>query len=308
MTDLHAVILCPGQGAQAVGMGKAWHEASEAARRIFAQADEALGESLDRPLSEICFNGPADLLNRTDIAQPAIYVCSVACHRGLVERNGQLPLTATAGLSLGEYTALCLAGVFDFVPGLRLVARRGRLMQEAAQRCRSGMVAVAGADQEQAQAICDEARGGDVLVCANVNAPSQIVLSGHADACQRAADAAGRRGLRATPLAVAGAFHSPLMQSAADGMATALDHMSFQPPKVRVWSNVTAQPHHPQDMELLKRRLVEQIVSPVRWSEICHELVGGGTMSYHELAPGVVLRGLMRRIDRNVKVTNHDQP
>ena len=308
MNSFPAVILCPGQGAQAVGMGKAWHEASEAARRIFAQADEALGESLDRPLSEICFTGPADLLNRTDIAQPAIYVCSVACHRGLVERNGQLPLTATAGLSLGEYTALCLAGVFDFVPGLRLVARRGRLMQEAAQRCRSGMVALAGADQEQAQAICDEARGGDVLVCANVNAPGQIVLSGHADACQRAADAARRRGLRATPLAVAGAFHSPLMQSAADAMAEDLSGAGLSPLRVPVWSNVTAQPHDPQNLELLRQRLVEQIISPVRWAQTCHRLVGEGTMTVHELAPGNVLRGLMRRINPSVKVKNHDQP
>src|SRR5690349_11025882 len=127
-----SVILCPGQGAQALGMGRKWSEASHAARATFEEADRALGNSLGAPLSEICFNGPADRLDQTDVSQPAIYACSVACHRGMIEMQGPMTIVATAGLSLGEYTALHLAGVFDFVQGLKLVATRGRLMQDAA--------------------------------------------------------------------------------------------------------------------------------------------------------------------------------
>lgn len=312
MDDSAKIILCPGQGAQAVGMGKAWHDASDAARRAFAEADEALGDSLGAPLSEICFTGPAERLNQTDVSQPAIYVCSVACHRALEERNGPMNITAAAGLSLGEYTALHMAGVFNFIDGLRLVARRGQLMQQAAEQSRGGMVALIGADDAQAEEVCRRAMahaGGDqVLVCANLNAPGQIVLSGHAAACEAAVRVAAEMDLKATPLTVAGAFHSPLMQPAADQMAQTLAEADFRPPRAEVWSNVTAQPHDPADMELLKRRLVEQIVRPVRWSQTCQALASGGEIEYHELAPGTVLRGLMRRIDRNRKVISHDGP
>jgi [acyl-carrier-protein] S-malonyltransferase len=289
-------------------MGKAWCEASPAARETFDEADRVLGDTLGAPLSRLCFEGPADQLNRTDVAQPALYACSVASYRAMVEREGPLPPGAAAGLSLGEYTALHLAGVFDFAEGLRLVARRGRLMQEASEAAASGMVALTGADEEQAAAVCDAASEGDVLVCANFNAPGQIVLSGDTRACERAVATAQQMGLRATALAVAGAFHSPLMQSAADGMEQALQDAAFHPPRAAVWANVTARPHDSQDMELLKRRLVEQIVNPVRWSETCRGLVDETRMEFHELAPGAVLRGLMRRIDRKAKVISHDQP
>lgn len=302
-----AIILCPGQGAQAVGMGKAWHEASGAARAVFEEADAILGTSLGLPLSELCFGGPAERLNQTDVSQPAIYACSVASYRGWMERDGRKPIAAAAGLSLGEYTALHLAEVFSFGDGLRLVAKRGRLMQEAANASRGGMVALIGADEQQAQAVCDEASRGQVLVCANFNAPGQIVLSGDADACARAVEVAGSRGFRATPLVVAGAFHSPLMQPAADRMAGALATVTFQTPNVPVWCNVTAEPHADGNMELVKQRLVEQIVSPVRWSQTCQALAARGACEFHELAPGTVLRGLMRRIDRNIKVTNHEE-
>ena len=217
-------------------------------------------------------------------------------------------LRAVAGLSLGEYTALHLAGVFGFAEGLRLVATRGRLMQEAAEASRGGMVAVIGGTDEDGEALCEAAREGGVLVPANYNAPGQLVLSGDEAACARAAALAGERGLRSAVLTVAGAFHSPLMQPAADAMAIALTKVDLRPPTVEVWSNVTAEPHEAGDMELLRRRLVEQIVSPVRWSQTCRGLPSGDTIEIHELAPGNVLRGLMRRIDRNKKVTNHDQP
>jgi [acyl-carrier-protein] S-malonyltransferase len=300
-------ILCPGQGAQAVGMGRAWCTTSPSARAVFAEADEVLGTTLGRPLSTLCFDGPAERLNRTDVSQPAIYTCSVACWGGLQER-GAGPVAGLAGLSLGEYTALHLGGAFGFAEGLRLVAERGRLMQEAATASQGGMVALIGADEQQAEEVCDAARGDEVLVPANFNAPGQIVLSGHRTACERAVAAAGERGLRATALVVAGAFHSPLMQPAADRMAAALRQAALQPPHLPVWSNVTAGRHDPDDVELLQRRLVEQVVSPVRWSQSCEAMAAAGYTHFDELAPGSVLRGLMRRINRNLKVQSHDEP
>ncbi|MGI9013172.1 MAG: ACP S-malonyltransferase [Phycisphaerales bacterium] len=332
-------LLCPGQGAQAIEMGMKWANASSSARSIITKADLILADEFDYPLSEIMWEGPKELLDRTDIAQPAIYVASVASWHALRQTGADWETAACAGLSLGEYTALHIAGVFDFETGLKLVAERGWLMQQAAEAQGGGMVALIGAEEADAQAICDEAGGDWVLVCANFNAPGQIVLSGRLDACKRAEELAVEHGFRAQALAVAGAFHSPLMKSAADGLEDALDDIEFQPPKVPVWSNVTGKPHDPENMELLKRRLVQQVVEPVRWSQGCLDMIAAlrgektgenpdsesdvpaelprATQSptihhqqveFHELAPGSVLRGLMRRIDRNVKVTSHDEP
>lgn len=312
-------------------MGRAWHDASPAARAVFAEADAVLAASLGARLSELCFDGPAERLNQTDVSQPAIYTVSVACFAALRERGVIDEIGDAAGLSLGEYTALHLAGAFAFADGLRLVAERGRLMQEAAEASQGGMVALMGADEAGAQSVCDRtlagpgaAPGGGVLVCANFNAPGQIVLSGHASACDRAVTVAGELGFRATKLTVAGAFHSPLMQPAADRMAEHLAKVAMSPlgrarpgigapgDAVRVWSNVSGEPHVANATELLKRRLVEQIVRPVRWAQSCAHLLSGGDPSVkrpcHELAPGTVLKGLMRRIDRSCEVTNHDKP
>lgn len=319
MTQPRSILLCPGQGAQAVGMGKAWFETSAAARAVFEEADAILGDSLGAPLSTLFFSGPAEALNRTDVSQPAIYTCSIACYQALVERKELGAVGAAAGLSLGEYSALHLAAAFSFADGLALVATRGRLMQQAAEASQGGMVALIGAEEEQAAEVCQKAAEGEVLVCANFNAPGQIVLSGHATACDRATKAAEGMGLRATRLTVAGAFHSPLMHPAANQMAIALARVNLHKPRIPVWSNVTARPHDPADLELLKRRLVEQIVSPVCWSQSCTGLlaaqpskaaeVGAAEATeYHELAPGTVLKGLMRRIDRNAKVISHDTP
>jgi [acyl-carrier-protein] S-malonyltransferase len=170
------------------------------------------------------------------------------------------------------------------------------------------MVALIGADEEAARSICREAAGGEVLVCANFNAPGQIVLSGNRGACERAAAAAAARGIAARALDVAGAFHSPLMQPAAEGLARALEGVELRPLEAPVWSNVTGEPHDRHDMELLRRRLVEQLVVPVRWAQTCQGLPAGDRIEFHELAPGTVLRGLMRRIDRNRRVTSHDVP
>ncbi|MBL8963995.1 MAG: ACP S-malonyltransferase [Phycisphaerae bacterium] len=305
------VIICPGQGAQSVGMGKAWHAASAESREVFDLADRVIGNRLGALLSSLCFDGPVDRLNRTDVSQPAIFTASMACWMGLTASagfaRGEAPIAATAGLSLGEYTALVIAGSMAFEEALELVALRGRAMQEAAEASPGGMLALIGADEAQAQAVCDKARGGEVLVCANFNAPGQIVLSGHATACERAVAAATELGLRATPLPVAGAFHSPLMQPAADALAEALGRAAISAPRSVVISNVTARPHDP-DPASIRRRLVEQLTCPVRWSASCEWLLAGFKAGFHELAPGRTLAGLMRRIDKNTKVINHEEP
>jgi len=306
------IILCPGQGAQIVGMGKAWAETSAEAARIFDRADEVLGDRLGEKLSTLCFEGPEQSLSRTDIAQPALYVAGIASFRASFADLGPSDLAAAAGLSLGEYTALHLAGAFSFEDGLELVTLRGRAMQDAAEASDSSMVALIGADEQQASAVCDAARGDGVLVPANFNAPGQIVISGSSAACDRAVEAASEAGLRATKLSVAGAFHSPLMQPAADRLAEALAGTVMREPLCPVISNVTAKPHAADSGEdfapRLRRLLVEQLTSPVRWAESCHWLTQNTAGEYHELAPNKVLTGLMRRIDRTVRVTNHDAP
>ena len=308
MTVKKVVILCPGQGAQAVGMGSDCANTFPEAKAVFDEADEILGDSLGGSLSSICFAGPPERLNQTDVSQPAIYTCSIASYRGLIEQVGKMEISAAAGLSLGEYTALHLAGVFGFADGLRLVARRGQVMQEACEASQSGMVALVGADEQQAEEVCQRAGQEQVLVFANFNAPGQVVLSGHVEACQRAASIASDMGLRASILTVAGAFHSPLMQLAADKMAEALDGIEFNDPEFPIWSNVTAQPHEAENPEQIKHKLVQQIVKPVKWAQSCVQILTENQDEYHELAPGTVLRGLMRRIDRSVKVSSHDKP
>jgi [acyl-carrier-protein] S-malonyltransferase len=229
-----------------------------------------------------------------------------------MRERAPLSLAAAAGLSLGEYTALHLAGAFSFEDGLRLVALRGRFMQDAAEASQGGMVALIGADEDKALEVCAKAAQGEVLVCANFNAPGQIVLSGHATACDRAVTVAGDLGLRATKLVVAGAFHSPLMQPAAERLAKALDETAFSAPSSPVWSNVTARPHG-SDPVTIKQLLVQQLTAPVRWSQSCTDLIAsvrsaGTVVTFREVAPGTVLKGLMKRIDRTCEVTSHDQP
>ncbi len=302
------IILCPGQGAQFVGMAKAWCESSSVAAETFRTAERVIGARLPAPLTRLCFEGPGDVLNRTDVAQPAIFTASVACARAL--GYGLDCVSAMAGLSLGEYTALHLAGAVEFEAALELVILRGRAMQDAAEASRGSMVALIGADEAQAQAVCDDAARGQVLVCGNFNAPGQIVLSGHAEACDRTTASAEKIGVKATKLQVAGAFHSALMAPAAQRLSEALAQTPFKAPRSVVVSNVTAQPHQP-DPSLIRSRLVEQLTSPVKWSQSCAWLVSAypsATHEYHELAPNKVLAGLMRRIDRGTKVIQHDEP
>jgi len=293
-------ILCPGQGAQAVGMGKDFHDAHPAAWETFEAANRVLGFDL----ASICFNGPEERLNQTDASQPAIYVTSIACFRAATEAGMIDPaaVTAYAGLSLGEYTALHLAGAFDFEDGLKLVAARGRYMQEAAGASPSGMVAIMGADRATVSGLCEKYAQGEVLVAANFNTPGQIVVSGSNGACERvlkAAEVPGA-GFRATALKVAGAFHSPLMQPAADRMKFELDRAAIGRPEKEVFSNVTAAPH--DDVDRIKELLVEQIVSPVLWEDTMVAIMGVTGARFVELAPGRTLAGLAKRINRRLAI------
>lgn len=300
----NTTILCPGQGAQAVGMGKAWFDAHPIAAQTFAAADKAL----DFSLSSLCFEGPAEQLNRTDMAQCAIYTASCACFQAMIEDGTVDTFTATAGLSLGEFTALHLAGAYDFTEGLNLVKLRGQAMQDAAEASQGSMVAVTGDVTEEAiNELCDKARGEGVLVPANFNSPMQVVVSGSIDACERAVGVASEMGFKPTPLTVAGAFHSPLMQPAADRLSESLDKVQWNLPNVPVLSNVTGLPHE-EDVSSIKAKLVDQLTHPVRWSQSMQWAVANLPGRFVETAPGKVLSGLMRRIDRGTKVENFDTP
>jgi [acyl-carrier-protein] S-malonyltransferase len=291
-------ILCPGQGAQTVGMGKDFYEKSPAAKEVFDRANAVLGFDL----AKLAFEGPEERLNQTDMSQPAIYVTSIAAYRAAVAAGvmGEGGDQQYAGLSLGEYTALHLAGVFGFEDGLKLVTARGRYMQEAAVATPSSMVAVMGADEAAVTKLCEENAQGEVLVPANFNAPGQIVVSGSKRACERVASAGATAGFKTVPLTVAGAFHSPIMQSGADKMKAELERVPFNAPRATVYSNVTAQPH--TDVASIKRLLVDQIVKPVRWEQTMQKIAAVADARFVELAPGRVLTGLLKKINRRLPV------
>lgn len=292
-------LLCPGQGAQTVGMGRDFYNAFGVARRVFDQADKALGF----PLTKLCFEGPQEKLNQTDNAQVAIYVTSVAIYETLLELGKTTAPQFAAGLSLGEYTALHIAGAFSFEDGLKVVRARGQLMQAAAEAAPSTMLALLGADEPGANAVCDEAREGDILVPANFNTPGQIVLSGSVPACARAQKVAEAKGFKSIPLQVAGAFHSPFMQSAADQMANVLRDVRIDQPKIPVISNVTAKPH--DSIDGIRSLLVQQIVAPVRWYQSIETLRSLGVDQWLEVGPGRSIVGMMKKIDRKANVTNY---
>jgi len=300
---MKTAFLFPGQGAQTVGMGKDLCEACPQAADIFDRAEAATG--LD--LKALCFEGPDEELARTDISQPAIFTVSVAvleaikAHLG-AERFSAFGPAVLAGLSLGEYTALHVAGAMDFETGVKLVARRGELMQAAAGEVPSGMVSVIGLDEARANELCLAAAEGQVLTCANFNCPGQIVLSGHAEACERVAEMAADFGASAAvPLKVAGAFHSELMTSAADRLGEAVDQISFTPLALPVVSNTDATEYTGPGQ--IKARLLAQLVSPVRWQESMQKLLADGVDRFYEIGPGRVLAGLMRRIHRKADFT-----
>lgn len=294
-------IIFPGQGAQQVGMCKDVYDASEAARKVFARAQDILGEDL----ADLVLNGPAQKLDTTQWSQPAIFVTSVAVWHALKAAGiaDELAPSAMAGLSLGEYTALHLAGWIGFDDALRLVAERGRLMQAAAEASTGGMVSIMGADEETTNRICAEAAQGETLTPANFNCPGQIVISGSKSACERSVALAEKHGARAVPLNVAGAFHSALMGPAVEGLWKTLQNTKITPGQIPVVANVSA--GYYDGPESVRASLREQVAKPIRWQASIERLIADGYDRFAEVGPGRVLTGLMRKINRSVTATNY---
>jgi [acyl-carrier-protein] S-malonyltransferase len=288
-------LLFAGQGAQAVGMGKDLAAACPTAQALFERANTVLGYDL----ASICFNGPEAELTKTENAQPGIYLVSWVALTLLRERVPGLEFHATAGLSLGEFTALAAAGALSFEDGLRVVRLRGRFMQEACEATQGGMAAIIGLDEGPTREVC-EATG---VTLANLNCPGQIVISGPADKIPAALEAAKAKGAkRAIPLPVAGAYHSPLMAGAQPKLAAELAKTAIHAPAVPVIANVTAQPHG--DATAIAPLLVAQVTSSVRWEASMRYLLAQGFTRFIELGPGTALSGFMKRIDKTVPVFN----
>jgi len=294
----HAAILFPGQGAQALGMGLDLALAEPAACQVFELAEE----TLHLRLRDILAGADAAALDRTDVCQPAILAVSMAAMEALRVRGriDERAVHAVAGLSLGEYTALAWAGALGLGDALRLVRLRGQAMQRASEERPSGMLSLVGATPEQAAQLCDAARGGGVLVVANLLAPGQVAVAGTQDALERAQGGLKAAGIRrAVPLAVAGAFHSPCMESAAAALAEALDATPMHAPRVPVVMNASAQPC--RDPAQLRALLKRQITSPVLWQRSIDTLLAAGCTRFLEPAPGRQLSNMLKRWDTPVE-------
>lgn len=288
-------LLFAGQGAQVVGMGKDLAEKYSLARSLFEKSDAIL----QTRISELCFNGPEPELTRTENAQPAIFIVSWIAFQLLKEFVPDLEYSATAGLSLGEITALTAAGALDFEDGLKLVRERGKFMQQACDMNPGSMAAVMGADVELVRAVCNES-GVEI---ANLNCPGQIVISGDKEKIKNACEILKSRGVkRVIPLQVAGAYHSRLMEPARQKFANVLKNVKLCIPQVMVLSNATAKPHTGQ--EEIYELLVEQITLTVRWEDCMRYLLAQGYTRFIELGPGTVLSGFLKRIDNAVTVFN----
>ena len=286
-------LLFAGQGAQVVGMGKDLAESFPAAKTWFDRANTALGYDL----SSICFSGPESELTKTENAQPGIFLVSWVAYQLLKERVPHLKFEATAGLSLGEFTALTAAGAMHFEDGLRVVRQRGKFMQEACDATRGGMAAIIGLDESPTREVCAETG----VTLANLNCPGQLVISGATENIAKACELAKAKGAkRALPLPVAGAYHSPLMASAQPKLAAELAKIHLHSPRVPVISNVTAQPHTNE----INKRLVEQVTSSVLWETSMRYLLSQGFTRFIELGPGSALSGFMKRIDKTAQMLN----
>lgn len=296
--------LFPGQGSQKVGMGHAWVDVSPEARRTFEEADEVLGF----PLSRICWEGPEGELNLTANTQPALLTASVAMHRALGTLAPELRPVAVAGHSLGEYSALVAAGALGFADALRLVRRRGQLMQEAVPVGEGAMAAIIGLDPETIAGLAADAAQGEVCAVANLNGPAQTVIAGHKGAIDRAVALAKERGAKkATILAVSAPFHSPLMRPAREGMTGPLRETVFRDPAVPVVTNVDAAPATTGDAA--REALIRQIDSPVRWVEsVLWMEESAGVEVFVEVGPGNVLSGMTRRIVKSARTTGIAEP
>ncbi|MBN2289313.1 MAG: ACP S-malonyltransferase [Candidatus Glassbacteria bacterium] len=285
-------VVFPGQGSQFAGMGRDIYDAFAGARELFDRAGSILGFNL----AACCFSSGEDELSRTRITQPAIFVHSVAVYEILKERG--LAAGITAGHSLGEYSALVAAGYLDFEEGLRLVGRRGQLMQDAGRENPGTMAAVIGLDDRVLEELC--ASDPAIVVVANFNCPGQTVISGEVEAVERVMEAARAAGARMVKkLKVSGAFHSPLMESTREQMTRELSAASFRQGSLPVVANVTAEPE--SRPEKIRGLLAEQITGPVRWQASIERMAAWGAREFLEVGPGSVLSGLIRRIDRNLK-------
>jgi [acyl-carrier-protein] S-malonyltransferase len=288
-------LIFAGQGAQVVGMGKDLAESYATARAWFERANTVLGYDL----TSICFQGPETELVKTEHAQPGIFLVSWVAFQLLKEHAPALHFEATAGLSLGEFTALSAAGTMDFESGLKMVRQRGKFMQEACEATQGGMAAIIGLAEDLTREVCREAG----VVLANLNCPGQLVISGESEKINRACELAKSKGAkRALPLPVAGAYHSPLMSSAQAKLSAELGTIELVQPNVPVISNVTAQPH--ESPAAIRTRLVEQVTASVRWEESMRYLLAQGFSRFIELGPGTALTGFLKRIDKNAQSYN----
>ncbi len=286
----------PGQGSQWVGMGRDLYDNFDSAKAIFEQADEVLGF----PLSRLCFEGPEDELRETINAQPAILTVSYACLQAIHEISNSLPPpTFVAGHSLGEYTALAAANVLDFATTVYLARERGRLMYEAGLSKPGGMVAIMGFDEASLAEVCSLT---DTQI-ANINCPGQLVISGAKENLPKAADLAKARGAsRTVPLQVSGAFHTPLMQPAVEGMSQIIATLNFQDPIVPIIGNTNAQPL--TTAEQVKAELITQLCNGIQWQRSIEYMVDNGVSTFIEIGPGKVLSGLIKRINKGVSTMN----
>jgi len=304
---MNRAFLFPGQGSQAVGMGKALADAFAPAREVFQEVDDALSQKL----SALMWNGPDSDLTLTENAQPAIMAASLAAIR-ILQKDGGLDIARharlVAGHSLGEYSALCAAGAFSLADTARLLKIRGQAMQSAVAVGAGAMIALIGADIETAEAVAkDAAAAGGVCVVANDNAPGQVVLSGSKDAMDRVADIAKAKGVkRAIPLSVSAPFHCPLMRPAADAMAEALAQVTIRPPAAPVLANVTAA--ETAEPEMVRRLLIEQVTGRVRWRESILVLKVLGVDTTIEMGGNKVLTGMVKRIDKDLQTVTLDTP
>jgi len=286
-------LLFSGQGAQKVGMAKSLYDNEPAARKVFDTANE----TLEFDLLQACFEGPQEFLTETRVCQPALFVHGMAVHAILQERGLLTDVRCALGLSLGEITALTAAGVFDFVTGLKVVAERGRLMQLACDKTQGGMASIIGGSREDVAKLCE---AFDVEM-ANLNCPGQIVISGEQAKIDAAVEGASGYGFRMVkPLVVAGAYHSRLMQPAADAFAEYLSGVTFNKPTMAVFTNTTGEAVSEPDA--IRQALIKQVTGSVYWEDCMLNAIKLGVDEFYECGPGAVLAGLARRIDKTAKV------